>query len=128
MSKKSSPPPTSQAAWRSITKEQINAHHAIILSALKKREKGSAEQLSTMTGLSHAQINRRMSELEKLQIIRRTGETTKTTTGRSASVWAIIEPVFKPLSNPVPSINAKLVPHSSAMNHTQIKLFFYRNT
>lgn len=88
----SNPPETSLEAWRSITKEHLLEHHAKILCALRDLRTASAEQISTRTNLTHHQVNRRMSELERMEIIYRTGAKVATRTGRSASCWALRNP------------------------------------
>jgi predicted ArsR family transcriptional regulator len=92
----SNPPNTSLEAWRSITKEQLSEHHAKILCALRDLKSASAEQLSTHTNLTHHQVNRRMSELERLELIYRTGAKVATRTGRSASCWSLRNPSEAP--------------------------------
>lgn len=88
----SNPPETSLEAWRSITKEHLLEHHAKILCALRDLRTASAEQISTRTNLTHHQVNRRMSELERMEIIYRTGARVVTRTGRSASCWSLRNP------------------------------------
>lgn len=82
-------PETSLEAWRSITPEQLSDHHAKILAALSELKKASAEQISTHTNLHYWQITRRMSELERKNLIYKTGTKVATRTGRNAAVYAI---------------------------------------
>lgn len=85
-------PPTSLEAWRSITQEQLSDHHAKILSSLVSLKRASAEQISTHASLQYWQITRRMAELERKNLIYKTGAKVATRTGRSAAVYALCKP------------------------------------
>lgn len=85
-------PPTSLEAWRSITQEQLSDHHAKILSALALIKRGSAEKISDNSTLSYWQVTKRLSELERKQLIYKTGAIVATKTGRKAEVYALCKP------------------------------------
>lgn len=95
--KKSCPPQTSLAAWDSVKGSMPPEHHVKILKALGELKSASAEQISTITNLNHWQINRRLSELERKNLIYKPGGRVPTKTGRSANLWALTgEPEPKP--------------------------------
>lgn len=84
-------PKTSLEAWQSITQEQLNEHHAKILSGLTLGP-ASAEQIAERIGLSHHQVNRRMKDLEETNLAYKNGLKVATKTGRTANVWALVHP------------------------------------
>lgn len=100
---------TSLEAWRSITQEQLSDHHAKILAALTDLKKASAEQISTHTNLHYWQITRRMSELERKNLIYKTGVKVATRTGRSAAVYALCKPDEVPVKETVSVLPGKSV-------------------
>lgn len=102
-------PETSLEAWRSITPEQLSDHHAKILTALSELKKASAEQISTHTNLHYWQITRRMSELERKQLIYKTGAKVATRTGRSAAVYALCKPEEIPVKETVSVLPGKSI-------------------
>lgn len=83
---------TSLEAWASIHPEQLNNHHAKIITALAELKTASSEQISTHTNLHYWQVTRRMSELERKQLIYNTRIKVATRTGRSAFAYALCSP------------------------------------
>lgn len=68
-------PETSLAAYRSVNSEMINSHHSKIISALKLAKNGLIyEQIAAQLKLDKHQVGRRVSELERMQVIYKTGE------------------------------------------------------
>lgn len=81
-------PDTSHDAYASV-KHMITPHHQKILDSLKILGKGSAEQIAFHLKMDHSQINRRVSEMERLELIYKPGLKVATKTGRNAYVWQI---------------------------------------
>ncbi len=89
--KKRTVPKTSHDAHNSV-KEMKEAHYKIIIEALKKIKIGATyEQLASYCNLDKAQVNRRLSEMERDGIIYNVGITRPTISGRSAMVRQLID-------------------------------------
>jgi len=82
-------PSTSHDAYAQA-KLMIASHHGKILDALKVLKSATAEQIATHLKMDHSQINRRVSEMERLELIYKPGIKKPTKTGRQAFVWCII--------------------------------------
>jgi predicted ArsR family transcriptional regulator len=82
-------PDTSHAAYRAVTEEMRDNHFYRILKALKVLGMASAEQLADFLGMDHVQVNRRTSEMERRELIWRSGSKVPTKTGRWAFLWTI---------------------------------------
>lgn len=82
-------PDTSLAAYRAVTEEMRDNHFSRILKALKVLGRASAEQIALHVGMDHAQVNRRVSELERKELIWKPGSMVLTKSGRMAYVWTI---------------------------------------
>jgi len=85
---KRSLPSTSHDAYAQA-KPMIASHHGKILAALQVLGSETAEGIAKYLGMDHSQINRRVSEMERLQLIYKPGLKKKTKTGREAFVWCI---------------------------------------
>lgn len=83
-------PSTSHDAYAQA-KPMISSHHAKILEALKVLGSETAEGIAKYLGMEHSQINRRVSEMERLQMIYKPGTKKNTKTGRQAFVWCICD-------------------------------------
>lgn len=83
-------PNTSHAAYAVAKKGMISNHHQKILNALQILGTETAEGIAKHLGMDHSQINRRVSEMERLQLIYKPGWTKPTKTGRQAYVWSIL--------------------------------------
>jgi len=81
-------PETSLSAWKQA-QPMISPHHQKILSALQVLGSDTAEGIAKYLGMEHSQINRRVSEMERLQMIYKPGITKPTKSGRMAYVWCI---------------------------------------
>lgn len=81
-------PSTSNEAWDQA-KHMVTAHHQKILDALKIIGSDTAEGIAKYLGMEHQQVNRRVSEMERLQLIYKPGTTKLTKTGRKAYVWCL---------------------------------------
>ncbi len=89
--KKRTVPKTSLEAYRSV-KEMKEAHKIKIIEALKQLKTGGTyEQISTLINIDKAQVNRRLSEMERDGIIYNVGITRPTISGRSAMVRQLID-------------------------------------
>lgn len=86
---KRSLPSTSHDAYAQA-KPMMASHYAKIIEALKKLKSATAEQIAYHLNMDHSQINRRVSEMEREQMIYKPGIKKKTKTGRQAFVWCIV--------------------------------------
>jgi hypothetical protein len=83
-------PGTSKAAAYSAMELRLQ-HNKRVLEALAEWPAGmTSEEAADWTGLEHAQVWRRMSELARAGKITRLAETRKNRSGRSAHVWRMI--------------------------------------
>jgi len=82
-------PDTSLSAYKSVSIEMQNNHFSKILKALKVLGVASAEQIATYIGMEHSQINRRISEMERLELIWKPGNKVPTKSGRMAYQWQL---------------------------------------
>ena len=121
MSKKKIPE-TSLAAYQSITNEQKENHYNKILATLAELKTASAEQIASHTTITYWQVGKRMSELEKKQLVYNTGLKVATRTGRSAYTYALCNPGSVP-----PKTTEKAMPGESVADFSkkilQQKLF-----
>lgn len=85
-------PATSLDAWKQVHPDMQEAHYEKILSALSELKTASAEQISSRITIDYWQVSRRLSELERKQLIYKPGLKVATRTGRSAFVWALCKP------------------------------------
>jgi hypothetical protein len=87
MSKRNSnPPDTSRAAYKAATAEMIAGHKQQILQTLKLLKQGTGEQIASRAKINYWQVQRRLSELEKDQLIFKPGHKLPTKTGRLSYV------------------------------------------
>lgn len=87
-------PVTSIEAYKSITPEMLLSHHGKILLALKELGSGMYEEIAVKTGLERHSVARRLKELQYFSpqpLIYNTGEKRKTSTGRNAFVYKLVE-------------------------------------
>lgn len=86
-------PDTSHEAHKMMTKEVLSNHHYLIIEALKVLKKATAEEISEYLNWDDKNRSaRRMSELEREQIVFKPGEKRKTRYGRSAYVYSLVNP------------------------------------
>ncbi len=81
-------PATSQNAAARVREFQAG-HHDMILNALRRFEKAGAEQIAEATQLEAYSVRKRTAELCRKGLIKLTGETRLTASGRHERVWAI---------------------------------------
>ena len=77
-----------EAAYR--VKEFQADHCTRILAALKRMGQAGAEQIAAMTGLQAYQIRKRLSDLQKRDLVQPYPATRKTSTGRHERLWGVI--------------------------------------
>lgn len=91
-------PDTSHEAHQSMTKELLSKHHTQIIEALKILKKATSEEIAIYLNWDDKNRSaRRMSELEREQIIYKPGEKRKTKYGRNAYVYSLIKKEATPL-------------------------------
>jgi hypothetical protein len=84
-------PETSHEAYKSITDDILSKHHSQIIDALKILKKATSEEIAIFLNWDDKnRSSRRMSELERKQIIYKPGEKRKTKYGRNAFVYSLI--------------------------------------
>lgn len=88
MSKRKNPQ-TSVDAYKSLQPDQIRAIYQKIVEALKVLGMASTEQIAEYTTIAHPKIHKRVSEMEKLEMIYRPGTRVKTKSGRTAYQWTL---------------------------------------
>lgn len=82
-------PSTSLDANKRATQEMREDHHAKIIAALTELRVANYEQLGAKTGLDKIAIARRLSELERAQIIYKPGLKSNTSSGRQAFNYSL---------------------------------------
>lgn len=82
-------PQTSREAMESISDSQLSDHHSKIILGLRFLREATAEEISNRIGLSHAQVNRRMTDLVEKGLIFNTKKKRKTSSGRYAFVFML---------------------------------------
>lgn len=83
---------TSHEAHQSMTKQLLSNHHLKIIDALKVLKVATAEEIAIYLDWDDKNRSaRRMSELEREQIIYKPGEKRKTRYGRNAFVYSLIK-------------------------------------
>lgn len=82
-------PETSLSAYKSLQPDSIRAIYSKIIEALKVLGMASTEQISEYTTIAHPKIHKRVSEMEKLEMIYRPGNKVPTKAGRSAFQWTL---------------------------------------
>lgn len=121
---KSKLPATSMEAYRhKDMPDMISAHHFKIIMALRASKLGMMyEQIAGNTRLEKHQIGRRISELEKKQLIYKTGEKRKTSTNRNAFVYKLT-PDGEAYIIPEKYLPGKSISqHSKEIHEIQLKL------
>jgi len=90
-------PTTSLEAYQMMTEPLLGDHHKKIIEALNILKKATAEEIAEFIGWDDKNRSaRRMSELERDQIVYKPGEKKKTKYGRNAFVYALITTPIKP--------------------------------
>jgi predicted ArsR family transcriptional regulator len=71
-------------------KEFQSDHCTSILMALKRKGQAGAEQIAAMTSLDAYQVRKRLSDLQKRELVQPHQETRLTATGRRERLWAAL--------------------------------------
>ena len=123
--RKSNPPDTSKAAYRSASAEMISNHKQQILQALKQLKQGTGEQIASRSKINYFQVQRRLSELERDDMVFKPGHKLPTKTGRLSYVWQLRNPEQVQITKVEKAMPGKTVAdYSKAIsNFSQPKLF-----
>jgi DNA-binding HxlR family transcriptional regulator len=112
----SSFPITSLESYRALTPEKLSKDYAKILSALTVLGVAHYEAISDYLGCREPNIvSRRLSELERNQLIYKTGEKRKTKRNRNAFVYCLtnampkVENPYQPKEEPIAKEEVSLV-------------------
>ena len=82
-------PITSHEAAHAADKLAAN-HQRRVLEALQGVEKAGASHLAWLCGLQPYEARKRLPELERMGLVRRTEETAMTRSGRREQVWSVV--------------------------------------
>lgn len=84
-------PTTSHEAYKSMTKDLLSNHHAKIVEALNYLGSATFEEIASyLKWDDRNRAARRLSELEREQIIFKPGEKRPTRSGRNAFVYTLV--------------------------------------
>ena len=67
-------------------------HQRTILEVMRCGDDWTADEIAVHCGLDRHQIGRRLGELERAKLVRKTGNTRRTARGRAAGCYAIVRP------------------------------------
>jgi predicted transcriptional regulator len=82
-------PQTSKDAYANLKPEQLREVYKKIIEALKILGTASTEQIASYLTMEHAKIHKRVSEMERMQMIYRPGNRVTTKSGCTAFVWCL---------------------------------------
>lgn len=82
-------PDTSHAANKAAVPEMRADHHKKIIQALEELGTANYEVIAKKLSMDRHQIGRRLSELERMEIVFKPGLKTKTSSGRDAYVYSL---------------------------------------
>jgi predicted transcriptional regulator len=85
---RASDPVTSFEAADSI-KTAVPKHYSIILDCLQEHGALGKDGISAHTNLDSNQVSRRLSEMQKIGLIKLTGRTVESRSGRSEREWTV---------------------------------------
>ena len=89
-------PKTSIQAYKSMTDDILNNHHRLIVKALLKLGKANFEQIAKYLKWDDPnRAARRMSELERNEIVYKPGAMIKTKSGRNSYVYSLTKKAVK---------------------------------
>lgn len=84
-------PSTSLAANKKADETGLKQHHQQkIINALQKIGSANYEQIASFTGMDRHAVGRRLSELERAQIVYKPGLKSPTKSGRDAFVYCLV--------------------------------------
>ena len=82
-------PETSNEAYRSLKVSELNETYRLILSALSVLGEGTFEDISAYLKVDKSRIWKRMSELERMQLVYRPGNKRLLKSGRNGFTWCL---------------------------------------
>lgn len=82
-------PETSLEAYKQVTPEMLSEHHRKIVSALQVLGSSTYEGIANHVNLDRHQVGRRLSELERMQIVYKPGQKKPTKSGRMAYCYSL---------------------------------------
>jgi len=80
---------TSLEAYRNLNPDSVAAIKKLIIETLKVIGSGSSHQIADYCGKSEDKIRKRLSELEREELIWKPGHRVATKSGNTAYVWAL---------------------------------------
>lgn len=89
--KKEPMPETSLEAFNALTDEKIDTDHKSIFKALKELGSANYDQISVkLNWLDKNSVSRRLKEMEKDNLVYKTGDKSLTSRNRNAFVWKVV--------------------------------------
>lgn len=82
-------PDTSLDAYEQVTPKMLSEHWSKILSAIKVLKLATGEEIAKEANMDYHQVMRRVSEMERAEILYKPGSKKNTSTGRQAYQYAI---------------------------------------
>lgn len=82
-------PETSHAANKSATHEMREQHYQKIIAALNVLVSANYEKIAEQAGMERHQVGRRLSEMERVQIVYKSGLQSDTSSGRKAFNYSL---------------------------------------
>ena len=80
---------TSLAAYRNLNPDSVAAIKKLIIETLKVIGSGSSQQIADHCGKAEDKIRKRLSELEREELIWKPGHRVTTKSGNTAYVWTL---------------------------------------
>ena len=112
-------PSTSHEANRRATEEMRSAHKAKIVDALGQIVTGNYEMISQKCGLDKIAVMRRLSELEREQVVFKPGLKSNTSSGRQAFNYQLTS---QPSLTPIEVVD-KMIENATKPEFVQTDLF-----
>lgn len=95
-------PKTSLQAYDSVKASDMReGHYMKIKKALEHIVWGNYEQIADAADLEKHQVNRRLSEMFRLEMVFKAGYTLPTSTGRQAEVYQLVKPEAETENKPI---------------------------
>ncbi len=118
---KKNTPETSKAAYRSLDPDKLNERYTKIIAALGKIKEGTFEQIAKSAGLEDKVVWKRLSELEKGNLIYRPGNKRKLRSGREGYTWMIVGEVAEKIQQRERALGGESVSDYSKQITTIVK-------
>ena len=109
-------PETSKEAYRSLRAEELRETYRKILSALSQLGQGTTEEIAAFLKMPHDRIWKRMSELERMELVYKPGTKRMMKSGRNGFTWMLRNPEKTENKLP-PELNTYKQNESSAADH-----------